>query len=128
MGIKEIHDGIYLIGSSGITDAKDCCVYLLNLGELVLIDAGAGAGSSVNSIITNIDKLWIQIRPALNNCPDTLPYRPHRRASRPLQQKYGARIVMHQLDAVPCEKGDQRIDRCILVRRELSAPSDRCRV
>ena len=56
MGIKEIHDGIYLIGSSDITDSRDCCVYLLNLGELVLIDAGAGASVS---IIANIEKLGL---------------------------------------------------------------------
>ena len=42
MGPREIIKGIYLVGSSDITDPKDCSVYLLDLGELVLIDAGAG--------------------------------------------------------------------------------------
>lgn len=106
MGIREIHDGIYLIGSSDITDAKDCCVYLLNLGELVLIDAGAGA--SVNSIIANIDKLGFKSAP-LTTIILTHCHIDHVGGAAALQQKYGAKIVMHQLDAEQCEKGDQRM-------------------
>ncbi len=106
MGIKEIHNGIYLIGSSDITDAKDCCVYLLNLGELVLIDAGAG--SSVNSIVANIDELGLTSVP-LSTIVLTHCHIDHVGGAAALQQKYGAKIVMHQLDAAPCEKGDQRM-------------------
>lgn len=73
MGIKEIHDGIYLIGSSDITDTKDCCVYLLNLGEFVLIDTGAG--SSVGSLVANIDRLGFKSTPPVNDHPDTLSHR-----------------------------------------------------
>ena len=62
MGAKQIHDGMYLVGGSDITVARDCCIYLLNLGdELVLIDAGAGA--SANSIIANIDSLGFKSVP-----------------------------------------------------------------
>jgi glyoxylase-like metal-dependent hydrolase (beta-lactamase superfamily II) len=107
MGIKEIHDGIYLIGGSDITDAKDCCIYLLNLGEeLVLIDAGAG--SSVNAIVANINKLGFASVP-LSTIVLTHCHIDHVGGAAAIQQKYGASIVMHKLDAIPLENGDQRM-------------------
>jgi len=106
MGIKEIHDGIYLIGSSDLTDSRDCCVYLLNLGDLVLIDTGAGL--SVSSIIANIDKLGFTSAP-LTTIVLTHCHIDHVGGAAALQQKYGARIIMHQADAVPLENGDQRM-------------------
>ncbi len=40
---ENIFEGIYLVGSSNLTDEKDCCVYLIEFqSELVLIDSGAG--------------------------------------------------------------------------------------
>lgn len=106
MGIKEIHDGIYLIGSSDLTDSRDCCVYLLNLGDLVLIDTGAGL--SVSSIIANIDKLGFKSAP-LTTIVLTHCHIDHVGGAAALQQKYGARIIMHQADAVPLESGDQKM-------------------
>ncbi len=106
MGIKEIHDGIYLIGSSDLTDSRDCCVYLLNLGELVLIDTGAGL--SVNAIIGNIEKLGLKTTP-LSTIILTHCHIDHVGGAQALQQKYGARIIMHELDARPLENGDQRM-------------------
>ena len=57
MGSEEIIKDIYLVGSSNITDPKDCSIYLLDLKELVLIDTGAG--TSVEAIIYNIKELGI---------------------------------------------------------------------
>lgn len=104
--IKEIHDGIFLIGSSDTTDPKDCCVYLLNLGELVLIDTGAG--SSVNAIIANIDRLGFTSAP-LSTIVLTHCHIDHIGGAAALQQKYGARIVMHEFDTALLERGDQKI-------------------
>jgi glyoxylase-like metal-dependent hydrolase (beta-lactamase superfamily II) len=52
---KKVAEDIYIIGDSDISDSRDCSVYLLNLGELVLVDTGAGP--STNKIIQNIEKL-----------------------------------------------------------------------
>ena len=66
---KEIAKDIYLVGNSDMTDPKDCSVYLLDLGDLVLIDTGSG--TSVNAIIKNIEDLgldpekWIYCRKAI---------------------------------------------------------------
>ena len=38
----EIIEDIFIVGGPEITDSRDGCVYLLHLGELVLIDTGAG--------------------------------------------------------------------------------------
>ncbi len=38
----EIIKGIFIVGGPEITDSRDGCVYLIDLGELVLIDSGAG--------------------------------------------------------------------------------------
>ena len=38
----EIVEGIFMVGGPEITDSRDGCVYLVNAGELVLIDSGAG--------------------------------------------------------------------------------------
>ena len=37
----EIMKDIFIIGGPDITDGRDGCVYLINLGELILIDTGA---------------------------------------------------------------------------------------
>jgi hypothetical protein len=38
----EIIKDIFIVGGPDMTDGRDGCVYLLNLGELVLFDSGAG--------------------------------------------------------------------------------------
>ncbi len=104
MGPKEIHNGVYIVGSSDISDAKDCCVYLLDLGGLVLVDAGAGA--SAGSIARNIEKLGFD--PArLSTIILTHCHIDHVGGAAALQARSGAKIVMHALDARPVEHGDQ---------------------
>jgi glyoxylase-like metal-dependent hydrolase (beta-lactamase superfamily II) len=49
---EKIEEGVFLVGSADISDSRDCMVYLLDLGELVLIDTGTGPG--INMIISNI--------------------------------------------------------------------------
>ena len=51
----EITKDIFIVGGPEITDSRDGCVYLLNLGELILIDTGAGW--SVDKIIKNTWKV-----------------------------------------------------------------------
>ena len=51
----EIIKDIFIVGGPEITDSRDGCVYLINLGELVLIDSGAGW--SADKIINNVKKL-----------------------------------------------------------------------
>jgi len=53
----KITKNIYLIGNSDMTDGKDCSIYLIDLGEIVLVDAGAGA--SVDALTRNIERIGL---------------------------------------------------------------------
>ena len=106
MGPKEIIGGIYLIGDSDISDSRDCSVYLLNLGELVLIDTGAGP--SVNKIIQNIEEVGFD--PArISTVILTHCHIDHVGGAQEFKKRFGSRIVMHEIDAEAVERGDSRM-------------------
>ena len=58
MSGEEIFERIYLVGSADLTEEKDCCVYLIEFpNELVLIDSGAGESGSL--ILQNVKALGL---------------------------------------------------------------------
>jgi glyoxylase-like metal-dependent hydrolase (beta-lactamase superfamily II) len=103
MKAKEVTKGIYLVGGADITDPRDCAIYLLDLGELVLIDAGAGP--SYADIIRNIEGLGLT--PAkltaviLTHC-----HIDHIGGAPRFRDAFGCQIIMHHLDAEAVERGD----------------------
>jgi glyoxylase-like metal-dependent hydrolase (beta-lactamase superfamily II) len=106
MKAKEVSNGVYLVGSTDLSDSRDCAVYLVDAGELVLIDAGAGPG--FNRIVSNIEGLGFD--PAkvttliLTHC-----HIDHVGGAHLFKEKFGPRIVMHDLDAQVVERGDNRM-------------------
>jgi glyoxylase-like metal-dependent hydrolase (beta-lactamase superfamily II) len=104
VGPEEIVKDIYLVGSADITDPKDCSVYLLDLGELVLVDTGAG--TSVDDIIHNINELGLDPR-KLTTILLTHCHIDHTGGAQEFKNRFGARIIMHSLDAVAVETGDK---------------------
>ena len=106
MGPKEITEDTYIIGDSDISDSRDCSVYLLNLGELVLIDTGTGP--SANKIIQNIEKLGFD--PArISTVILTHCHIDHVGGAQEFKKRFGSRIVMHEIDAEAVERGDSRM-------------------
>ncbi|MCX5812048.1 MAG: MBL fold metallo-hydrolase [Proteobacteria bacterium] len=103
MGPKEIINDIYLVGDSDLTDSRDCSIYLLNLGEMVLIDTGAG--SSVDMIIRNIEELGFDPT-RLSTIILTHCHIDHVGGAYELRKRLGSRIIMHALDADVVERGD----------------------
>ena len=103
---EKITDHLYLVGSSGLTDSRDCSVYVLDLGELVLIDTGAGP--SAPQIVRNIERAGLD--PArlsfviLTHC-----HIDHVGGAETFRSRFNARIVMHQHDADIVERGDTRM-------------------
>jgi len=99
----EITKDIYIVGGPEITDGRDGCVYLLNFGELVLIDTGAGW--SVDKIINNIEKLGFSNKNLtkifLIHC-----HIDHIGGAPEIKKRLGAKIYIHKLDAPPLENGD----------------------
>lgn len=100
----EIIKNIYIVGGPEITDGRDGCVYLLNFGELVLIDSGAGW--SVEKIIRNINGLGLDPtdlkKILLTHC-----HIDHIGGVPEIKRRFGVKTHIHQLDTLPLEKGDQ---------------------
>jgi glyoxylase-like metal-dependent hydrolase (beta-lactamase superfamily II) len=106
MGPREVTKGIYQIGGADISDPRDCSVYLIDLGELIMIDAGAGA--SFDEICFNIERLGLD--PAkLTTLILTHCHIDHIGGAPRFRETFGCRIIMHQLDAEPVERGDDRM-------------------
>jgi glyoxylase-like metal-dependent hydrolase (beta-lactamase superfamily II) len=100
---REIANDIYLVGNSDMTDSKDCSVYLLDFGELVLIDTGVGEG--VNAIIKNIEGLGLDPE-KISTIILTHRHIDHVGGAHKLRERFGARIIIHTLDADSVEGGD----------------------
>jgi glyoxylase-like metal-dependent hydrolase (beta-lactamase superfamily II) len=103
---RRIHENVYQVGGSAISDTRDGAIYLINLGELVLIDSGTGMG--FEEIINNIEMFGFS--PAeisaviLTHC-----HMDHIGGAAQFRQHFGSRIVMHALDAEIVERGDQHM-------------------
>ena len=105
-GAKQISDHIYRVSGPDLTDRRDCVSYLIDLDELVLIDAGAGF--ALPRMIRNIEGIGFE--PArvttviLTHC-----HFDHMGGAAEFRRRFGSRLVMHTLDAEAIEAGDQRL-------------------
>ena len=99
----EIIKDIFIVGGPDITDGRDGCIYLMNLGELILIDTGAGW--SVEKIINNIKKLGFD-RKNLSKILLTHCHIDHIGGVPEIKKRFGSKIYIHKLDAPPLENGD----------------------
>lgn len=98
-----IWQDVYIIGSAEISHPFDCCVYLVDAGELVLIDAGAGR--SFNRLVDNILALGFTLE-KLNSIIATHSHIDHIGALFRFRQEYGVKIIAHELDAQAIESGE----------------------
>jgi glyoxylase-like metal-dependent hydrolase (beta-lactamase superfamily II) len=99
----EIIRDIYIVGGPDITDGKDGCVYLLSLGELVLIDTGTGW--SVDKIIRNVQSFGLDSK-NLSKILLTHCHIDHIGGAPEIKKRFGSKIYIHKLDAPPLENGD----------------------
>jgi glyoxylase-like metal-dependent hydrolase (beta-lactamase superfamily II) len=98
----EICKSIYLIGDADISHPYDCCVYLLDLGNLVIIDSGAG--QSFDALVKNIEKLGL--KPSrLKATLATHAHIDHIGSLHRFQGKYHTQIIAHTLDSDAIESG-----------------------
>ncbi len=100
---SEIIRDIFIVGGPDVTDGRDGCIYLINLGELILVDTGAGW--SVDKIVKNIDKLGFDCN-NLNKILLTHCHIDHIGGVPEIKKRYGSKIHIHILDAPPLENGD----------------------
>ncbi|MCX7966335.1 MAG: MBL fold metallo-hydrolase, partial [Syntrophorhabdaceae bacterium] len=102
----EIMKDIYIIGDADMTDTKDCSVYLIDLGELIMIDTGAG--DSVDALIKNIERAGLEPE-KLSKIILTHCHIDHVGGAEELRKRFGAQIIMHEKDAEIVERGDKRM-------------------
>ncbi len=100
---SEIIKDIFIVGGPDITDGRDGCIYLINLGELILIDTGAGW--SVDKIINNVQGLGFDCK-NLSKILLTHCHIDHIGGVPEIKKRYGSKIYIHKLDAPPLENGD----------------------
>ena len=94
---------VFVVGGPDITDDRDGCIYLISLGELILIDTGAGW--SVDQIIHNVQSLGLDGK-NLNKILLTHCHIDHIGGAPEIRKRFGSKIYAHNLDAPPMEKGD----------------------
>jgi glyoxylase-like metal-dependent hydrolase (beta-lactamase superfamily II) len=98
---EEICDKVYAVGGPGLSGPEDCCVYLVDASsELVLIDSGAGL--SLDQIEKNIRSAGFE--PAqVWHIIATHCHIDHIGGLAPLVQKYGSKVIAHELDRAGIE-------------------------
>ena len=101
--LQEVHSGVYLVGSPELTSPQDCCVYLLDLGDLVMIDSGAG--KSLSTILENIDSLGFGHK-SISVVVATHCHIDHVGGIPKLRERSGCQVIAHELDAAAMEAGD----------------------
>lgn len=97
-----IWKNVYIIGNAEISHPYDCCVYLIDAGELILIDSGAGR--SFNSLVDNILTLGL-VPEKISTVVVTHCHIDHVGSLDKFKQVYGAKIIAHELDAEAIETG-----------------------
>ena len=103
MGFQRIVDGVYLVGGSELSDPRDCLVYALDLGGLVMIDSGAGPGwprIRDNMHQAGLDPCEVHTL-VLTHC-----HVDHIGAVKQAVKDSGCGVVAHDLDADAIESGD----------------------
>jgi len=99
----KIEEDIFIVGGPDITDGRDGCIYLISLGELILVDTGAG---------WNVDKIVNNIKGLALNCKNltkillTHCHIDHIGGAPEIKRRFGSKIYIHKLDATPLENGD----------------------
>jgi len=100
----KIANGIYLIGGPGISRSDDATAFIIDFGsELVMIDAGAGGSTS--TLIRNIEDAGLDpgriTHLILTHC-----HIDHIGSAPAFRDRFGCKIIIHELDAGPVEQGD----------------------
>ncbi len=97
-----IQGNVYLIGGPELSHPYDCLIYLIDFGEIVIIDSGAG--SSFEQLIDNI--LALNLDPKkITTVIATHAHIDHIGSLHLFQDNYNARIIAHEKDTAAIETG-----------------------
>lgn len=103
---QEVTDKIFMVAGPNLTDYRDGAVYLIDVGEPVLIDSGSGFGFT--KTIQNIHYFGFEPTEIktmiLTHC-----HFDHVGGAHMFKEKFNTELIMHELDAVIVERADQRM-------------------
>jgi glyoxylase-like metal-dependent hydrolase (beta-lactamase superfamily II) len=97
---------IYRVAGSDITDPRDCSVYIVDVGELLMIDAGFG--ESIDLVVSHIEQQGLDPQD-LSTVILTHCHIDHIGGADQFRDRFGSRLVMHELDAEIVARGDDRL-------------------
>jgi glyoxylase-like metal-dependent hydrolase (beta-lactamase superfamily II) len=97
-----VWENVYMVGGAELSHPYDCCIYLLNLGNLVLIDSGAG--KSFDKLVSNIEWLGFELK-RLKTLLVTHAHIDHIGSLHRFQEVFGVQVIAHELDADAIEQG-----------------------
>lgn len=103
---RRIYENVYQVGGAAISDVRDGAIYVIDFGELVMIDSGAGVG--FREVVRNIQVVGLDPL-QLSTVILTHCHMDHIGGANLFRQYFGSRIVMHALDAEIVERGDQHM-------------------
>lgn len=95
---------VYIIGSSDLSHSYDCCIYLIDCGDLVLIDVGAGR--SFDRLTSNIKQLGLDLK-KIKAVIVTHAHIDHIGSLHEFMERCDAEIIAHELDAQAIETGQR---------------------
>ncbi len=103
-GAEVIWDGIYLVGGPDVSRSDDATAFVVDFqGELVMIDAGAGGSSRI--IQRNIEEAGLDPG-AISTLILTHCHIDHIGSAPFFRERFGCKILIHELDAEAVEAGD----------------------
>jgi glyoxylase-like metal-dependent hydrolase (beta-lactamase superfamily II) len=104
-GFITVKEGIYCVGGSNLSHPNDGAVYLVDFGkDLVMIDSGTSKGFKkiiANILSTGLDPSRIRDL-FLTHC-----HIDHIGSAHIFRERFSLRIVAHEFDSEPIERGDQ---------------------
>jgi glyoxylase-like metal-dependent hydrolase (beta-lactamase superfamily II) len=100
-----VSDVVSLVGGGGLSDPSDCLVYVVSLGETVLVDCGVGP--SWPRIADNVAAAGCDPR-GIHTLLLTHCHVDHIGAAARLVRETACRVVAHDLDADAIESGESR--------------------
>ncbi|HRT26781.1 MAG TPA: MBL fold metallo-hydrolase [Syntrophales bacterium] len=105
MGKAEvIADGVYLVGGPGVSHSEDATAFVISFPEeLVMIDSGAG--QSAGRLVKNIEDSGLDPG-KISTIILTHCHIDHIGAAPYFRERFGSRLVVHELDAEAIEDGD----------------------
>ena len=88
----KVYKDVYMIGGAELSHPHDCYVYLLDAGDLVLIDAGAGEG--FDSLVANMRSLGFDPK-KLKAILVTHAHIDHLGPLHQFQESFGVQVIAH---------------------------------